>query len=164
MVLLRFPEGAAGTNLGCDWTPIRARGVQLSDPRTGFGKLTVRVSEDNAAILRAPVRPLAVNLGRIVQCKERVQKRLVTEAGVVEGNLNDLRMASAVGTYVLVSWVFEVSAFITYGCVDDSYDLVESCLNSPEASCSKCCFFDCHACCSFAAYYTVQLAVLQARR
>src|SRR5271167_2093110 len=52
-------------------------------------------------------------------------------------------MACPVRTDFLVSRVLEVSAFVTYYCVDNSSDFAQTGLYSPKTSCTKCCFFNC---------------------
>jgi hypothetical protein len=75
-----------------------------------------------------------------VHREERVQQRFVRKAGWVEGDFDDFRMAGAVGTDFFIGWVFEVAAFVSYGCIDNTGKLTESGFYAPKTSCTKCCF------------------------
>jgi hypothetical protein len=145
VILFGLPERSRWNNLSCDGLAIRSGGVKLGDLRAGLGKLLVGMGEDDAAILRAPIRTLAIHLGGIVHREERIQQRLVGKAGWIESDLNDLRMACAVCTNFFISWVFEIAAFVSYGRVDNTCDLSKTGLYSPKTSCSKRCFFSCHS-------------------
>ena len=81
VVFLGLPEGGGGDYLGCDGLAVGAGGVELGDAGAGLGDLLVGVGEDDAAILGAEVRTLAVDLGGIVQGEEGVEERLVGETG-----------------------------------------------------------------------------------
>ncbi len=102
------------------------------------------MSKDCAPILRSPVRSLSIHLGGIMQRKKCIQQSLVGKTRWIESNLNNLRMAGAVGTNFFIGWVFEVAAFVSHGRIDNTCDLAETGFNTPKTSCTKCCFFDCH--------------------
>ena len=81
VVLLCLPECSGGNDLGGDGLAVSAGGVEFGDLGAGLGELLVVMGEDDAAVLRAPVRTLAIDLGGIVQSEECVQKRFVGETG-----------------------------------------------------------------------------------
>ncbi len=81
VILFSLPEGICRNDLSCDGFAIRSGGVKLCDLRACLGELLVSLCEDDAAILCAPIRTLAIHLGRIVQRKERVQQRLIGKTG-----------------------------------------------------------------------------------
>ena len=77
VVLFGLPEGSRGHDLGGYGKTVRPGGVELGDLGPSLHELLVRMGEEYAAILGSPVRPLAINLGRIVESEERVEKRLI---------------------------------------------------------------------------------------
>src|ERR1700679_1238104 len=85
VVFLGFPEGGGGDYLGGDGFAVRAGGVELGDLGSGLSELLVGGGEDDATVLGAPVRTLAIHLRRIVQGEEGVQQGFVGETGRVEG-------------------------------------------------------------------------------
>src|ERR1700678_3576169 len=101
--------------------------------------------EDHAAILRAPIWALTIDLGGIMHGEERIQQRFVGKTGWIEGDFDDLRMAGAVRTDFFIGWMFEVAACVSYGRVDNTCDLAKTGLYAPKTSCSKCRFFSCHS-------------------
>ena len=76
--------------------------------------------------------------------EEGVEKLVVRETTVIEGDLDYFRVAGAVGTDFFVGRVFEVAACVSYGCIDNTIEFVEAGFNTPKTSCSKYCFFKCH--------------------
>src|SRR5665213_371946 len=131
VVLLSLPKCLRRLYLGGNRLAIGAGGVKFGDLRSSLGCLLLVVSEDNAAILRSPIRALSVHLGRIVKCKKCVEKCLIREAGRVKLNLYDFRVAGAVATDFLIGWVFEVSAFVSYCCVNNACEFAKTGLYSP---------------------------------
>lgn len=77
VVLFCLPEGGGWNDLRCDGFAVGAGGVELGDLCAGLGELLVVMGKDNAAVLSAPVRTLAIHLSGIVQREERVQQRFV---------------------------------------------------------------------------------------
>ncbi len=77
VVLLCAPEGLGGDDLGDDGLGESLLRGEAGDGGLGGSFLLGRVEEDDAAVLRAPVGPLAVELGGIVEREERVEELLV---------------------------------------------------------------------------------------
>lgn len=77
VVLLGLPKGCRWNDLSRDRFAIRTGGAELGDLCASLGELLVVVGEDDAAVLRAPIRPLAVHLGGIVQREERIKQCFV---------------------------------------------------------------------------------------
>src|SRR5260370_9578682 len=98
VVLFGLPERGGWNDLRRDGFPIRAGGVQLGDFRAGLGELLIVVCKDDAAVLRTPILTLAVDLGGIMHGEERVQQRVVSKTGWIEGDFDDFPMSGAVGT------------------------------------------------------------------
>ena len=113
VVLFGLPEGSGRRDLSGDRLAEGAGGVEFGDLRPCLGCLLVGVGKDDAAVLRSPVRTLAIDLGGIVEREECVEKCLIGEAGRVKRNLNDFRVAGAVATDFLIGRVLEVSAFVS---------------------------------------------------
>jgi hypothetical protein len=72
VVLLGAPEGLGGLDLGDDALGLEAAfGGELLDLGASLRLLLGRVEEDGRAVLRAPVRALAVEGGGVVEGKKR---------------------------------------------------------------------------------------------
>src|SRR5271170_1081065 len=85
VILFGLPKGGRRNDLGCDGLAVRACSTKFCDLGAGLGKLLVGASEDDAAVLCAPVRTLAVDLGGIVKREESVQQCVVGNTGWIEG-------------------------------------------------------------------------------
>src|SRR5580692_10363786 len=77
VVLFGLPERRCWDDLGRDGFSVRASSVELGDLCPGLGELLVVLSEDDATVLRTPIRTLAVDLGGIVHAEKRVKQRFV---------------------------------------------------------------------------------------
>src|ERR1035441_709030 len=95
------------------------------------------MEEDGGAILRAPVRPLAVQGGWIVEGKKRVQKLLVTHFLRVEVEFHNFGVSSLVGTDVPVRGPVELATLIAHGSRGDSRNCCESRLEIGRAAWRK---------------------------
>src|SRR5580698_7936609 len=98
VVFLGLPEGGGGEDLCGDGLAVGAGGVELRDAGACLGGLLVGAGEDDAAVLRAEVGTLTVDLSGIVHGEEGVEQRVVGETAVVEGYFYYFRVAGAVGT------------------------------------------------------------------
>ena len=78
------------------------------------------MEENRSAVLSAEVRALTVYLGGIVEGEEHIQQRFVGKAGWIEGDVDDFRVAGAVGTDFFIGWVLEIAAFVSNDCVDNT--------------------------------------------
>ena len=108
MVFLCPPEGLGRLDLGDDalgFVPALDR--KLLNLGASLGLLLRRVEEDGRAILRAPVRALAVEGSGVVECKKRVQELLKADLRGVEIYLDDLGVAGLVGANVLVAGLLQ---------------------------------------------------------
>src|SRR5580698_9678284 len=85
VILLSSPEGRPRNHLRCNLLTVCPACAQLRNLCAGLSELLVAVGKDNAAILRAVIRTLAIHLGRIVHRKESVQQRFVGKTGWIEG-------------------------------------------------------------------------------
>ncbi len=79
VVLLGLPEVRSRRHLGHDRRAKGSRCVQLRDLCPCRRGLFLRMREDHAAVLRAPVRALPVQLRGIVQREKRIQQSLVAD-------------------------------------------------------------------------------------
>src|SRR6185312_9774033 len=104
-----------------------------------------RVIEDRGAVLRAPIRPLAVFGGGVVQRKEGVEERLVADLFGIEIQLDGLCMAGRVSADVTIGGPVRGAALIADGGRRHTGDGGECGLHSPEASCRECGLFSAHA-------------------
>src|ERR1017187_1974113 len=144
VVLLRLPERRRRFHLGRDLLPIRPRGVKLRDLILRLLHLLIRVRKHHAAVLRAPVRPLPIHLGRIVQREERVQQCVVRHSPRIERYVDHLGVSGAIGAYLLIRRVLQVSALVSHRRIDHPRDLCETGFYAPKTSSSKCCLFNRH--------------------
>src|ERR1017187_3584005 len=144
VVLFRLPECCRRFHLGRDRLPIRPRGIQLRNLILRLLHLFVRVRKHHATVLRAPVRPLPIHLGRIVQREERVQQSVVRHAPRIERHVDHLGMSGAIGAHLLVRRMLQVSALVSRRRIDHSRYLYETGFYAPKTSSSKCCLFNRH--------------------
>ena len=77
VVLFCLPEGGGGNNLRSDGLAVGAGGIEFGDLCARLSELLVVMGKDDAAVLCAPVRTLAVYLSGIVQREESVEQRFV---------------------------------------------------------------------------------------
>jgi hypothetical protein len=64
--------------------------------------LRLVVVEDDRAVLGTDVRPLAVELGRVVVGEEHIEQLLIADLGGIVLDLNHLGVAGAAGAHLLV--------------------------------------------------------------
>ena len=103
VVLFGAPEGLRRLDFCDDALGLEAAfGGELLDLGAGLRLLLRRVEEDGRAVLRAPVRALAVEGGGIVQGEEGVEQLLVADLGGVEFQLDHFGVAGLVGADVPV--------------------------------------------------------------
>src|SRR4051812_15178165 len=88
VVVLRLPERRRILDLRHD--RLRAARLDALARCLRRGALGVVVDEDHGAVLIADVRPLPVQLGRVVLGPERREERLVRDHVLVVGHLDDL--------------------------------------------------------------------------
>ena len=121
-----------GLDRGHDRVAEALLGALHHAPR-GLG-LLVGVGEDHRAVLVADVRPLAVELGRVVDLEVLLDQVLVAHLGGVEDDLADLDVAGGAGADLLVGGVVDVTALVPDGGLDDAGKLLERRLDLPEAA------------------------------
>ena len=74
VVLLGFDERAGFVDLRNDLAVLEfVQFLQCRDECLGFGLLLIVCGEDGGAVLRADVRALAIELGRVVKLEEPVK-------------------------------------------------------------------------------------------
>jgi len=145
VVFFRAPEGLRGLNPGYNALRLEAAfGGELFDLCLGLLLLFRGVEEDGGAILRAPVRALAVEGRGVVQGKEGVQKLLVADLRGVEVELDHLGMACSVSAYIFVVGPLQLAALIADGGCGYAGDGGEGGFHAPETSGSESCFFCAH--------------------
>ena len=132
MVLLRAPEGLRGLDRGHDRVAETLLGALHHAPR-GLG-LLVGVGEDHRAILIADVRPLAVELRRVVDLEVLLHQVLVVHLGGIEGDLANLDVAGGPAAHLLVGRVVDMAALVSDGGLDHAGKLLERRLDLPEAA------------------------------
>src|SRR5579884_1026773 len=99
------------------------------------------MEEDDGAVLCAPVRPLAIELGGIVQGEECLKQLLIADPRGIEGQFYNFGVSGLVGADVFVCRLVHRSAFIADGGFYYSGDLRKACFHAPEASCAESCLF-----------------------
>src|SRR5579863_7387826 len=140
VVFLGAPKGRSSDDLRRD----RFREPFLSSEALdrGFcsGFLFRRVIENDAPILCAPVRTLAVQLRWVVEREKGIEKLFVGDPGGIVVDLDGFGMAGAVGADVLVGRVGHCAALVSDGGGGDSGKLRETGFDTPETSGGKCGF------------------------
>ena len=144
-IILGAPEGLGRFRLRHNLARlVAALGGELLDFCKSLLLLLWRVKEDGRAILRAPVRSLAVERRGIVQLEERVEQFFVAHFFRVEIDLDDFRVAGLIGAHVLISRAVMRSALVAHGRRRHAGDGRKRSLHAPKTSCSKCRFFCAH--------------------
>src|SRR5579872_2342704 len=118
-----------------------------------------RVEKDGGTILRAPIRPLAVNLGGIVVLPENLEQVGIRHFGGVEVDFHGLGVAGAVSANLLIGWTVGVPAGIADASRDHAWNLPKRMFHSPEASCCERSLL--HLICSLAASPVTEPASLR---
>src|ERR1700757_2507955 len=93
-------------------------------------------------VLRADVRPLAVQRGRIVAFPEDSQQLFVGHLRRVVVDLHRLSVPRSARTDIFITRVFQRAARVTYRRRVHTLDVAKGVFYSPEAACSERCF--CH--------------------
>src|SRR5882724_310066 len=96
--------------------------------------------EDRSAVLRAPVRALAIQLGGIVVLPKNVQQLIVGNLAGIVIYFHRFGMAGAVGADLFVSGVFSFPADVAYAGGGDAGKLAEGSFDFPETAGGKCSF------------------------
>src|SRR5208282_6564963 len=102
VVVLRGKERHGGNDLGDDRLGVAVRLLDRFFRGLRRGLLGRRVEEDGGAILRAPVRALAVELRGIVVLPENFEQVGVANLGGIEINFYGLGVAGAIGANFFV--------------------------------------------------------------
>ena len=90
--------------------------------------------EDGAAVLRADVVALAIELGRVMGAHKHVEDLLERNPVAVIGHAHALGMAGGSAAYLLVGRIGLVSADIAAFDPAHADDVLHHCLGAPEAS------------------------------
>src|SRR6266849_5203105 len=90
-----------------------------------------------SAILRAEVRPLPVQLRRVVSLPESIEQLFVTHFCRIERYLDHFRVSGSIGANIFVGRIRGFPAAVANRSVDHSRNSLERRLHAPEASCSK---------------------------
>jgi hypothetical protein len=145
VILLGPPEGLRRLNLGHNALGLEAAlGGKLLDFGASLRLLLRRVEEDGRAILRAQVRPLAVEGGGVMKCEEGIQQLLIRDLRGIEVQLDYLGVAGLVRAHVFVTGLVKRAALIANSRGRYAGDGCECSFHAPETSCSKCRFFLAH--------------------
>jgi len=99
--------------------------------------LFVIVIEDDRTILSSVIRTLAVQLGRVMNSKERAQELLVTDHLGVKKEMNDFGVARPFSAYLLVSGILLGPTHESHFGRDDPLDIHEFSFHVPEATGSE---------------------------
>ena len=125
---------SAGAFDGGDCLLTRVIGVPAFDCRLGLAALALARQEDRAAILRANVVALAVELGRIVGAQEHVEQVGERNDVGIEGDLDRFGMAGPAAADLLVGGIGLVAADVPALDVLNADDVVHHRLGAPEAA------------------------------
>ena len=111
------------------------RGVELRDVGLGGFRLRFALRENLRAILRAAVRPLAVELRRVVRDREiDLQDLAVGHLARVEGHLHGFGVAGAARADGFVKRILLRAAGIAGHGIGDAFDVLVDGLDAPETS------------------------------
>ena len=100
--------------------------------------LLIAVIKYRRPVLRALIRPLAVQRSRVMRHPEDLEQFIVADDLRIENDLYHLRMASEPTAYFLVGRSFGVAVRIPTLDGDHAIELLEDRLDTPETACAKC--------------------------
>jgi len=139
MVFLGIVKSVRGFDFGRCFFFEDAGPVEFRLRFLGCFSLLIGMIEYHGTVLRADIRTLPVDLGRIMQPPEIPEQLLVGDFIRIIFNLHRFRMARRARTYHLIRRIFQMTASVTDLRCDNSPDLREDMLHSPEASGSEGC-------------------------
>lgn len=137
VIVLGAPEGCSWNNLSDDLSREAPRGLQLVFHFRGDSLLLWGVEEHDATILRAVIRPLAIELRGVVKLEEFFDQLFVRHLRRIEREMHDFSMTSAVGADILVGGFVESSAHVANGGFGNTRNLGESSFYSPKTAGAK---------------------------
>jgi hypothetical protein len=145
VVFFGAPEGLGRFNLGDDALgSVPGGSSQLLDFGFRFLLLFGGVKEDGGAVLSAPVGPLTIESGGVVEVEEGVEELVVADFLVIEVELHNFGVTGLISADVFIGGPVEASAFVTNRGSADARDSREGSFNAPETACSECGFFNAH--------------------
>src|SRR5467141_2871966 len=95
------------------------------------------MKENRRATLRAEIRPLAVDLRRVVSLPESVEQLFVTHFCRVKRHLHHFRMPRFVRANIFVGGIRSLPAAVSYCRINHSWHPLKRRLHAPEASRSE---------------------------
>jgi len=110
VVVFRGVKRNRRDNLRRDRFGIAVRLLQRLFRSLGLRLLLGRMEKNRGAVLRTPVRALAVDLGGIVVFPENFQQVGIGDFGGIELDFDGFGVARAIGTDFLIGWVFRLAA------------------------------------------------------
>lgn len=141
MVVLGAIEALERRDLSDDRTGEDVRGIELRNIRVGDALLVVVDKKDGGAIRGSNVRPLAVELRRIMRHREEDAEKLsVGDVRRIVGNFDGFGVARGLGRDLIVGRGRGRAAGIARSRLDDSLETLKDGLNTPEAPPAKTAF------------------------
>jgi hypothetical protein len=144
VALLGAIEGIERFDLGHDIVVVGVAGIEFGDERLGLFLLVVAVREDRRAVLRAHIRSLPVELGRVVNGEKHLEQVAVADLVGVVLDLDDLGMACVAGTDLSVRRIGHVAAGVAGDSRLDTGELLERGLDTPETAATERRRLGCH--------------------
>ena len=125
-------------HLGHDRAGEGMRLAEFRDIGLGGPLLDIAGGENLGAVLRALVRPLPVQLCRVMRHREiDLQQAAVGDLLWIEGDFDRFRVPRAAGADLLVAWSRWRAARISRNRVRHAHGMLEDGLNAPEAAAGK---------------------------
>src|SRR5712664_1411387 len=95
------------------------------------------MKENRSAVLRAEVRPLAVQLRRVMSLPENVEQLFITHFCRIERYLHHFRMSGFVRANIFVGWIRRLSAAVPYCRINHTRHALKRSLYAPETPCPE---------------------------
>ena len=144
---LGLVESLQRFHLGDDLVVVDALGLQFLDERFGLLLLGVIVREDGRPVLGADIRPLTVELGRIVNRKQDFQQVDVLDDALIVLDLDDLGVARVARTDPPIARIVGVAASVARRDFVDASQLFKWGFDTPETAAAKRCLRCGHTLC-----------------
>jgi hypothetical protein len=143
VVVLGFPEGLGGHDLGDNGSAEGLSGRQLGDDFFGDDGLSVGMGKDGGAVLCADVRPLSIWSRGVVNLEEILPQLAVGDDAGVEFQMHDLGMIGVAEADAFIGGVVDPAAHKADFGFDDAGDVLEGVFDTPEAAGGESCLFCC---------------------
>ena len=144
MIFFRAIKGRSRLDLSHNRAAETPALVELFFLRFGGALLFRRMIENDRAILRSDIGPLAISRRGIVIAPENIEQLFVADLVRIELDFDYFRVPGLVTTNLLVGWVFGRSAGVTTGRCGYPFGIAKQFFHTPKTARAKSRFLCAH--------------------